>query len=263
MAFFAGLAVRSPELANPTLLVLTDRNDLDDQLFATFSLCHDLHPPDACNRPTSRDDLKRLLERSVRRGASSPLCRNSRRRPAKRIYPAADRPPQCHRRSPTRRTAANMVSTPNSIRRRASAATAMRHISERRRCPMPPSSASPARPIDKATTATRLRSSATISTFTTFPARWRIGRRCRSITKAASRASFSTKTKSQRSTPKSRRCLEDDSLTARRKNSRRKWSSGRSTGRLRQAHQARLPPISSRIWKRGSKPCRARRWRFA
>jgi integrase len=27
---------------NPTLVILTDRNDLDDQLFATFSLCRDL-----------------------------------------------------------------------------------------------------------------------------------------------------------------------------------------------------------------------------
>ena len=64
MAFFAGLAVRSPELANPTLLVLTDRNDLDDQLFATFSLCCDLirQTPE---QAASREDLKRLLERSA------------------------------------------------------------------------------------------------------------------------------------------------------------------------------------------------------
>ncbi|WP_024880905.1 type I restriction endonuclease subunit R [Methylosinus sp. LW3] len=64
MAFFAGLAVRSRELANPTLLVLTDRNDLDDQLFATFSLCRDLirQTPE---QATSREDLKRLLDRSA------------------------------------------------------------------------------------------------------------------------------------------------------------------------------------------------------
>ena len=64
MAFFAGLAVRSAELQNPTLVVLTDRNDLDDQLFGTFSLCRDLirqKPEQAENR----DDLKRLLERSA------------------------------------------------------------------------------------------------------------------------------------------------------------------------------------------------------
>lgn len=64
MAFFAGLAVRSVELQNPTLVILTDRNDLDDQLFGTFSLCRDLirqKPEQAENR----DDLKRLLERSA------------------------------------------------------------------------------------------------------------------------------------------------------------------------------------------------------
>jgi len=64
MAFFAGLAVRSVELQNPTVLILTDRNDLDDQLFGTFSLCRDLirqTPEQAENR----DDLRRLLERSA------------------------------------------------------------------------------------------------------------------------------------------------------------------------------------------------------
>ncbi|MFD2677005.1 type I restriction endonuclease subunit R [Camelimonas lactis] len=63
MAFFAGLAVKSPELENPTIVVLTDRNDLDDQLAATFSLCKDLlrqNPEQA----DSREDLQRLLARS-------------------------------------------------------------------------------------------------------------------------------------------------------------------------------------------------------
>lgn len=63
MAFFAGLAVKAPELENPTLLVLTDRNDLDDQLFSTFGLCRDLirQKPEQAD---SRDDLKRLLNRA-------------------------------------------------------------------------------------------------------------------------------------------------------------------------------------------------------
>jgi type I restriction enzyme R subunit len=42
MAFYAGLLVFDPRMANPTLVVLTDRNDLDDQLFATFAMCKDL-----------------------------------------------------------------------------------------------------------------------------------------------------------------------------------------------------------------------------
>ncbi|MCG2815193.1 MAG: DEAD/DEAH box helicase family protein, partial [Candidatus Aminicenantes bacterium] len=42
MAFFAGKVIRHPAMENPTLLVITDRNDLDDQLFGTFSSCRDL-----------------------------------------------------------------------------------------------------------------------------------------------------------------------------------------------------------------------------
>lgn len=64
MAFFAGLAVTSAELKNPTIVVLTDRNDLDDQLFGTFGLCSDLirQKPQQAD---SREDLKRLLDRSA------------------------------------------------------------------------------------------------------------------------------------------------------------------------------------------------------
>ena len=42
MAFYAGAIVREPDMENPTIVVLTDRNDLDDQLFTTFSRCQDL-----------------------------------------------------------------------------------------------------------------------------------------------------------------------------------------------------------------------------
>lgn len=63
MAFLGGLIVRSRELENPTLIVLTDRNDLDDQLFGTFNLCKDLirQTPEQAN---SREDLRRLLNRA-------------------------------------------------------------------------------------------------------------------------------------------------------------------------------------------------------
>ena len=37
MAFYAGKIIRHPAMHNPTLVVLTDRNDLDEQLFGTFS----------------------------------------------------------------------------------------------------------------------------------------------------------------------------------------------------------------------------------
>jgi len=58
MVFYAGKLVLA--LNNPTLVVLTDRNDLDDQLFDTFSLSQDLlrqTPVQAENR----EDLKRKL----------------------------------------------------------------------------------------------------------------------------------------------------------------------------------------------------------
>jgi type I restriction enzyme R subunit len=42
MAFYAGRVILHPAMKNPTLVVLTDRNDLDDQLFGTFAGCHEL-----------------------------------------------------------------------------------------------------------------------------------------------------------------------------------------------------------------------------
>jgi type I restriction enzyme R subunit len=62
MAFYAGQIVKHPAMENPTLLVLTDRNDLDDQLFGTFSMCRDLlrqTPQQAADRA----ELRRLLDR--------------------------------------------------------------------------------------------------------------------------------------------------------------------------------------------------------
>ena len=60
MAFYAGAIVREPAMENPTIVVLTDRNDLDDQLFTTFSRCQDLlrQPPvQAESRADLRDKL--------------------------------------------------------------------------------------------------------------------------------------------------------------------------------------------------------------
>ena len=60
MAFYAGRIVREPSMANPTIVVLTDRNDLDDQLFGTFARCRDLlrQPP---MQAESRADLRAKL----------------------------------------------------------------------------------------------------------------------------------------------------------------------------------------------------------
>ena len=60
MAFYAGAIIREPAMENPTVVVLTDRNDLDDQLFGTFSRCQDLlrQPP---VQAESRADLREKL----------------------------------------------------------------------------------------------------------------------------------------------------------------------------------------------------------
>ncbi len=60
MAFYAGAIARHPAMQNPTIVVLTDRNDLNDQLFSTFSRCEDLlgQPP---LQAESRADLRRKL----------------------------------------------------------------------------------------------------------------------------------------------------------------------------------------------------------
>ena len=60
MVFYAGRVVLHPAMQNPTLVVITDRNDLDDQLYGTFARCHELlrQPP---VRAKSRAHLRELL----------------------------------------------------------------------------------------------------------------------------------------------------------------------------------------------------------
>ena len=63
MAFYAGQLVRHPAMENPTIVVVTDRNDLDAQLFATFAMCRDLIRQTPI-QVKSRDALKRELARA-------------------------------------------------------------------------------------------------------------------------------------------------------------------------------------------------------
>jgi type I restriction enzyme R subunit len=61
MAFYAGRVILEPSMANPTIVVLTDRNDLDDQLFGTFARCRDLlrqAPVQAADRADLREKLR-------------------------------------------------------------------------------------------------------------------------------------------------------------------------------------------------------------
>ena len=64
MAFYAGQIIAHPAMENPTLVIITDRNDLDDQLFGTFAMCRDLLRQ-APQRADSREDLQQILTRAA------------------------------------------------------------------------------------------------------------------------------------------------------------------------------------------------------
>ena len=133
MAFYAGAIVREPAMQNPTIVVLTDRNDLDDQLFTTFSpLPRPVAPaPSAGGEPGH--DLRDKLSVASGGVVFTP--------PSRSFSPRSEATPTLPCRSgatswssPTRPTAA---STTSSTASPATCATL---------CPMPPSSASPAPP---------------------------------------------------------------------------------------------------------------------
>lgn len=63
MLMLAGALVRAAEMANPTLLIVTDRNDLDDQLFNTFAIGRALLRQDPLQADT-REHLRQLLDRA-------------------------------------------------------------------------------------------------------------------------------------------------------------------------------------------------------
>lgn len=58
MAFYAGKIIQQKAMENPTLVVLTDRNDLDDQLYGTFCQCQEL----LRQTPVQAKDRKHLRE---------------------------------------------------------------------------------------------------------------------------------------------------------------------------------------------------------
>ncbi|QOJ30063.1 MAG: type I restriction endonuclease subunit R [Ignavibacteriales bacterium] len=61
MVFYSGKLITSPEMRNPTIVVITDRNDLDDQLFDTFAASVQLLRQEPV-QAESRDHLKELLK---------------------------------------------------------------------------------------------------------------------------------------------------------------------------------------------------------
>ena len=63
MLFFAARVVHHPAMQNPTLVLLTDRNDLDDQLFGQFQRCADILGQTPV-QASDREHLRELLNRA-------------------------------------------------------------------------------------------------------------------------------------------------------------------------------------------------------
>ncbi len=61
MVFYSGKLITAPEMRNPTIVVITDRNDLDDQLFDTFASSMQLLRQEPV-QAESREHLKELLK---------------------------------------------------------------------------------------------------------------------------------------------------------------------------------------------------------
>lgn len=60
MAFYSGKVITAPEMKNPTIVVVTDRNNLDGQLFATFSNAKELLR-ETPKQAETRIELRELL----------------------------------------------------------------------------------------------------------------------------------------------------------------------------------------------------------
>ncbi len=61
MVFYSSKLIIAPEMQNPTIVVITDRNDLDDQLFDTFAASKQLLRQEPV-QATDRENLKELLK---------------------------------------------------------------------------------------------------------------------------------------------------------------------------------------------------------
>ena len=64
MVYFTGRAILSKEMENPTVVVVTDRNDLDEQLFGTYAACKDLLRQTPA-QAESRAQIRELLNRKA------------------------------------------------------------------------------------------------------------------------------------------------------------------------------------------------------
>ena len=218
MAFYAGRIIREPAMENPTLVVLTDRNDLDDQLFGTFSRCQDLlrQPP---VQAESRAHLRELLARG---GGRRGVHHHPQVLPRGEGRPAPDALRAAQHRGDRRRGAPQPVRLHRRLRAPHARRAAARLVHRLHRH------------ADRAArTPTRARCSATTSASTTSSAPCRTAPRCRSTTRAGWPSSRSTRPSGRRSTRSSRRRPRARRSSARRSSrpsgrSSRPWSAPRS-----------------------------------
>ena len=198
MAFYAGRLVRDPAMENPTVVVLTDRNDLDDQLFATFARCADLlrQPP---VQAKDRADLRAKL--AVQAGGVVFTT-------IQKFFPdeKGDRHPLLSERR-------NIVVVADEAHR--SQYDFIDGFARHMRDALPNASfiGFTGTPIELADANTRAVFGDHISVYD-IQRRSRTGRRCRSTTKAVSRAWRWTSRRSRTSTPASRRRPRARRLTA-------------------------------------------------
>ena len=90
MLFFAARVIREPAMQNPTLVLLTDRNDLDDQLFGQFQRCHDIlgqMPVQAESREDSPLSMPEFLgqDHHMSSNENDPTCGSGGSLPASRL----------------------------------------------------------------------------------------------------------------------------------------------------------------------------------
>jgi hypothetical protein len=86
MTCFAARVMQEAAMENPTIVVITDRNDLDGQLFGVFSLAQDLLREQPVQADT-RQDLRAKLATGHPAASSSPPSRSSCRARMKTVFP--------------------------------------------------------------------------------------------------------------------------------------------------------------------------------
>ena len=199
MAFYAGRLILHPALENPTIVVLTDRNDLDDQLFGTFCAL----PATCCARtPVQADNRERSAQKLLQSASGGVVFTT-----IQKFFPEekGDRHPAALRPAEHRRDRRRGPPQPVRLHRRLRPPHARCAARTRR------SSGSPARRSSRPTR-TRAPSSATTSASTTSSGRSRTARRSRSTTRAAWRSSSLTTTEKPKIDPEFEEVTEGEEV---------------------------------------------------